>query len=40
MAGSIARFCENMRKACEDWSLGYDQKQRWSIYDGGECERI
>lgn len=38
MAGSIAKFCENMRKACQDWSLGYDQNQRWSIYDGGECD--
>lgn len=38
MAGSIAKFCENMRKACEDWSLGYDQNQRWNIYDGGECD--
>lgn len=27
-----------MRKACEDWSLGYDQSQRWNIYDGGECD--
>lgn len=27
-----------MRKACEDWSLGYDQNQRWNIYDGGECD--
>ena len=38
MAGSIAKFCEAMRKACEDWSLGYDQNQRWNIYDGGECD--
>lgn len=38
MAGSIAKFCENMRKACQDWSLGYDQNQRWNIYDGGECD--
>lgn len=38
MAGSIAEFCENMRKACEDWSLGYDQNQRWNVYDGGECD--
>lgn len=27
-----------MRKACQDWSLGYDQNQRWNIYDGGECD--
>lgn len=38
MAGSVSKFCENMRKACEDWSLGYDQNQRWNIYDGGECD--
>lgn len=38
MAGSIAKFRENMRKACQDWSLGYDQNQRWNIYDGGECD--
>ena len=35
---SLEKFCENMRKACEDWSLGYDQSQRWNIYDGGECD--
>ena len=38
MAGSIKVFCEAMRKACEDWSLGYDQSQRWNVYDGGECD--
>ena len=38
MAGSISVFCEAMRKACEDWSLGYDQSQRWNVYDGGECD--
>lgn len=27
-----------MRKACEDWSLGYDQGNRWDIRDGGECD--
>lgn len=36
--GSIATFCEAMRKACEDWSLGYDQNNRWDIRDGGECD--
>lgn len=35
---SISVFCEVMRKACEDWSLGYDQSQRWDIRDGGECD--
>lgn len=32
---SISTFCEAMRKTCEDWSLGYDQSNRWAIYDGG-----
>ena len=36
--GSISKFCETMRMACEDWSLGYDQSQRNNIYDGGECD--
>lgn len=35
---SISVFIEAMRKACEDWSLGYDQGNRWAIYDGGECD--
>lgn len=38
MAGSLKAFCELMRKACQDWSLGYDQLQRWNIYNGGECD--
>lgn len=36
--GSIAKFCETMRVACEDWSLGYDQSNRWDVRDGGECD--
>ena len=35
---SIAVFCEAMRKACQDWSLGYDQGNRWDIRDSGECD--
>ena len=35
---SLNSFCEWMRTACEDWSLGYDQDQRWNIWDGGECD--
>lgn len=35
---SLAKFCEAMRKACEDWSLGYDQGNRWDIRDNGECD--
>ena len=34
----IAAFCEAMRRACDDWSLGYDQSNRWDIRDGGECD--
>lgn len=36
--GSISKFCEVMRAACEDWSLGYDQSNRWDVRDGGECD--
>ena len=35
---SLTDFCEWMRKACEDWSLGYDQANRLDIRDGGECD--
>lgn len=35
---SISNFCTIMRMACEDWSLGYDQSNRWDIRDGGECD--
>lgn len=35
---SISNFCSIMRMACEDWSLGYDQSNRWDIRDGGECD--
>lgn len=35
---SITAFCETMRMACEDWSLGYDQSNRFDIRDGGECD--
>ena len=27
-----------MVKACSEWSLGYDQTDRWNVYDGGECD--
>lgn len=36
--GSIKAFCAFMRMACEDWSLGYDQGNRWDVRDGGECD--
>lgn len=35
---SIKSFCEWMRIACEDWSLGYDQSNRYDIRDGGESD--
>lgn len=38
MPGSVREFCRWMRVACEDWSLGYDQSNRWDIRDGGECD--
>lgn len=34
----LTKFCNLMRTACEDWSLGYDQYNRWDIRDGGECD--
>jgi len=36
--GSIKNLCNIMRMACEDWSLGYDQSNRWDVRDGGECD--
>lgn len=38
MSGHLGNFCVIMRMACEDWSLGYDQSNRWDIRDGGECD--
>ena len=35
---SISAFCEWMRRACEDWSVGYDQSNRQAVYDGGETD--
>lgn len=35
---SLEGAIEFMRVACEEWSLGYDQYQRWNVYDGGECD--
>ena len=35
---SLDKFCERMRYWCDDADLGYDQIQRWNIYDGGECD--
>ena len=36
--GSISKFCERMRYWCDDGNLGYDQSQRWNIWEGGECD--
>lgn len=27
-----------MRRACDDWSLGYDQSNRWDVKDWGETD--
>lgn len=35
---SLAVFCERMRYWCDDGNLGYDQIQRWNIWEGGECD--
>lgn len=35
MTRGIADWCE---VACRDWSVGYDQSNRWAIYDGGETD--
>ena len=34
----LTRFCNIMYTACAEWSLGYDQYNRWDIRDGGECD--
>ena len=31
-------FCDRMRYWCDEANLGYDQWQRWNIYDGGESD--
>lgn len=35
---SLELFCERMRYWCEVADLGYDQTERWNIWDGGECD--
>ena len=35
---SLAVFCERMRYWCDEGNLGYDQIERWNIYEGGECD--
>lgn len=35
---SLEKFAERMRYWCDTANLGYDQTQRWTIWDGGECD--
>ena len=35
---SISKAIAAMDKACRVWDLGYDQSQRWNIYNGGETD--
>ena len=35
---SISKAIAAMDKACRIWSCGYDQSQRWNIYNGGETD--
>lgn len=35
---SIQKAIDFMRVACDEWSLGYDQFNRWDVRDGGECD--
>lgn len=36
--GSIKKFCERMDYYCRVASVGYDQYQRWDVFDGGETD--
>lgn len=35
---SISKFCELMDWYCRVASVGYDQSQRWNVWDGGETD--
>lgn len=35
---SISKAIAAMDKACRVWSVGYDQSQRWNVYNGGETD--
>lgn len=35
---SLNYFCERMRYWCDEGNLGYDQIQRWNIWEGGESD--
>lgn len=36
--GSLSKFCEQMDYYCRVASVGYDQWERWNVYDGGETD--
>ena len=36
--GSVQTFINRMRYWCNEGNLGYDQSQRWDIFEGGECD--
>lgn len=35
---SLDYFADRMRYWCDEGNLGYDQIQRWDIWEGGECD--
>lgn len=35
---SLSYFCIRMRYWCDEGNLGYDQIQRWNIWEGGEAD--
>lgn len=35
---SLEKFCDRMRYWCDEGNLGYDQIERWNIWEGGECD--
>ena len=35
---SLNKFIELLEYYCDDASVGYDQSNRWSVFDGGECD--
>lgn len=35
---SISKAIAAIDKACRVWSVGYDQSQRWNVYNGGETD--
>lgn len=35
---SLQYACDRMKYWCEEGNVGYDQNQRWNIYEGGESD--